>query len=320
MKALDIALAAIVIVLWGINFTVIKLGVNEIPPMLLIALRFIVAAFPAIIVKRPTISWKYIAVYGLTVGVGQFSFLFYAILIGMPAGVASVVLQSQAFFTIFFAGIWFKERIRIGQIVGLIVAGMGLFLISGNVGSPQFSTIPVGPFLLTLVAAFFWALSNIIVRMASNEAATQGTKLNMLSMVVWSSLFPPLPLLTASLILEKPDLIWHALREINLLAIFSILYLAIFATLIGFAIWSTLLSKYPAQKIAPLSLLVPVVGLITAQVFLREELSVVQWVGGVIVIGGLLISNFSSRLGKDGSDESASLTAPGSGTSASKNR
>lgn len=299
MKARDIALAAVVIVLWGINFTVIKLGVNEIPPMLLVALRFIFAAFPAIVfVKRPAVGWKYIIAYGLAVGVGQFSFLFYAIHIGMPAGVASVVLQSQAFFTILFAGIWFKERIRIGQIVGLILAGMGLLFISGNIGNQQASTIPMGPFLLTLVAAFFWGLSNIVVRQASNEAAAQGTKLNMFSMVVWSSLFPPLPMLIASLILEKPDLIWHALWGINALSIFSILYLAIFSTLIGYGIWSTLLSKYPAQKIAPLSLLVPVVGLITAQLFLGEELSVVQWAGGVIIIGGLLVSNFSSRLGK----------------------
>nr|WP_276538715.1 EamA family transporter [Dehalobacterium formicoaceticum] len=185
---------------------------------------------------------------------------------------------------------------------------MGLLFISGNIGNQQASTIPVGPFLLTLVAAFFWGLSNIVVRQASNEAAAQGTKLNMFSMVVWSSLFPPLPMLIASLILEKPDLIWHALREINAFSIFSILYLAIFSTLIGYGIWSTLLSKYPAQKIAPLSLLVPVVGLITAQVFLGEELTVVQWAGGVIIIAGLLISNFSSLLGKSVSDDRGKIS------------
>lgn len=300
MKVRDLVLATLVVVLWGINFTVIKLGVNEIPPMLLVTLRFFFAAFPAVVfVKRPAVHWKYIVAYGLTVGVGQFSCLFYAIHIGMPAGVASVVLQSQAFFTILFTGILFHEGIQIAQAAGLIVAGMGLFFISGNVGGEQGSMIPVGAFLLTLAAAFFWGLSNIVVRKASKEADSQGNKLNMFGMVVWSSLIPPIPMLAASLILEKPEQIWHALRSINVLAVFSVLYLALFATLIGYGIWSTLLSKYPAKKIAPLSLLVPVVGLITAQVFLREKLSVIQWAGGGIIILGLLISNFSSLLGKN---------------------
>lgn len=299
MKVRDLVLATVVIVLWGINFTVIKLGVNEVPPMLLVTLRFFFAAFPAVFfVKRPTVRWKYIVAYGLTVGVGQFSCLFYAIHIGMPAGVASVVLQVQAFFTILLASIIFKEKIRLVQTAGLVVAGVGLFLITGNIGSQQGSVIPAEAFLLILAAAFFWGLSNIVVRQASMEAVSQGKKLNMFGMVVWSSLIPPLPMLAASFILEKPEKIWHALGSINALAISSVLYLAFFATLIGYGIWSTLLSKYPAQKIAPLSLLVPVVGLIAAQVFLKERLSAAQWIGGAIIISGLLLSNFSLLLGK----------------------
>ncbi len=299
MKVRDLVLATVVIVLWGINFTVIKLGVSEVPPMLLVTLRFFFAAFPAVFfVKRPAVCWKYIVAYGLTVGVGQFSCLFYAIHMGMPAGVASVVLQAQAFFTILFARIIFQEKIRIIQAAGLVVAIVGLYFISGNVGTQQDSMIPTGAFLLTLVAAFFWGLSNIVVRQASREAASQGNKLNMFGMVVWSSLIPPLPMLVASLILEKPELIRHALSSINTLAVFSVLYLAFFATLIGYGIWSTLLSKYPAQKVAPLSLLVPVVGLFAALVFLKERLLPVQWIGGAIIISGLLLSNFAPLLGK----------------------
>ncbi|QIB69310.1 EamA family transporter [Aminipila butyrica] len=308
MKVRDLALATFVIILWGINFTVIKVGVHEIPPMLLVSLRFFFAAFPAVfLVKRPATSWKYVVAYGLTVGVGQFSCLFYAIHVGMPAGVASVVLQSQAFFTVLFAGIVFQERIKIGQAAGLLVSGVGLFLISGNLGGGQGAMIPVGAFLLTLVAAFFWGLSNIVVRQASKEAALQGNKLNMFHMVVWSSLIPPLPMLVASLILEKSEQVWHAMSNLNELAVFSVLYLALFATLIGYGIWSTLLSTYPAQKIAPLSLLVPVVGLITAQVFLSEKLSAIQWAGGGIIILGLLISNCAPLLGKRGSIERESF-------------
>lgn len=299
MKVRDVALAIFVVIVWGLNFAVIKFGISEMRPLLLVALRFTFAAFPAIIfVKRPTVSWKYIIAYGLTVGVGQFSCLFYAIYIGMPAGVASVVLQAQAFFTILFAGILFKERVTVSQMVGLVVAGLGLVLISGNILSQQETSIPYGAFLLTLVAAVFWGLSNIVIRKASLDATSKGRKLNMFSMVVWSSLVPPLPMLAASFIIEKSNLMEFSFESIHASAVFSILYLSFFATLMGYGIWSMLLAKYPAQKVAPLSLLVPVIGLGTAQLVLGERLSVEQWLGGAIVIVGLIVTNFSSLVAK----------------------
>lgn len=294
MKTRDAVLAFIVIVVWGINFTVIKFGVEGVPPMLLVALRFIFAAFPAVLfIKPPDVSWKYVVAFGLTVGVGQFSCLFYAIYTGMPAGIASVVLQSQAFFTILFACIYFKERIRTSQIIGLLVSGVGLFFITGRVGEQNAAPIPISAFFIILAAAFFWGLSNIVVRQASQAAAAQGKKMNVFSMVIWSSLVPPLPMLAASLVLEKPALIWQALIHINALSIFSIIYLAFLATVAGYGLWSQLMSKYPAQKVAPLSLLIPVVGLIAARLILGEELSLMQWAGGAIIIVGLLISNFT---------------------------
>ncbi|AMJ41231.1 MAG: EamA family transporter [[Clostridium] symbiosum] len=298
MKLRDRGLAVFVIILWGINFTVIKFGINEMSPMLLVTLRYIFAALPAIFfVKRPDTNWKYIVAYGLAVGVGQFSCLFYAEYIGMPAGVASVVLQAQAFFTILLAGVLFKERIGAGQIAGLIVACMGLILISGSIGAQGGGTvIPGKAFLLTIIAALFWGISNIIIRYASKEAEEQGKNLNMFNMVIWSSSVPPIPMMMAALIIDKPVQVWYQLSHINVLALFSILYLAFFATLIGYGLWSTLLAKYPASKIAPLSLLVPVVGLTTAQKLLGEKLTTIQWIGGLIIIFGLLISNFSNLL------------------------
>ena len=299
MKMWDRLLAVFVVVLWGINFTVIKFGVNAMSPMLLVALRYIFAALPAIFfVKRPDISWKYIVAYGVTVGIGQFSCLFYAEHIGMPAGIASVVLQAQAFFTVLLAGAVFKEKIRVGQIAGLIVAAVGLFFISGYIGSHGDAAIKISAFLLTIIAALFWGISNIIVRYASKEAEAQGKKLNMFSMVIWSSLVPPFPMLIAAVITDKPALIWYQLSHINASAVFSILYLSLFATLIGYGLWSILLAKYPTGKVAPLSLLVPVVGLITAQIVLKEKLTSVQWCGGFIIIIGLLIPNFSHQLRK----------------------
>lgn len=299
MKIRDFILALIVVIVWGINFTVIKLGVGEIPPMLLVSLRYMAASLPAIaFVKRPAVSLKYIVAYGLTVGVGQFSCLFYAIKIGMPAGVSSVVLQSQAFFTILLAAMLFKESIKKYQMIGLFVAGIGLYFISGNVGLHGVTTIPIGAFILTIFAAGFWGISNIIARHASKQAASQGETLNMLGMVVWSSLVPPLPMLAMALLLDKPETLLHAVRSLNALSVFSILYLAFFATLIAYGIWSTLIAEYPAGKIAPLSLLVPVFGLITAQLVLKEQLSAMQWLGCLIIILGLIISNFGNFLTK----------------------
>ena len=293
MKTRDIALALIVVLVWGVNFTVIKLGVSGVPPMLLVAIRFTLASLPAIaFVKKPKISWKYIIAYGATVGIGQFSCLFYSIHIGMPAGISSVVLQSAAFFTLLFAAVFLKESLKISQITGLIVAGMGLILIGANLGSSGLTSIPVNAFFLTILAAAFWGISNIVAKAASKEAELKGEKLDMLGLVIWSSLIPPIPMLLIAFLIDTPQTIWTALKGLTLVSVFSILYLAFFATLIGYGIWSTLLSKYPAGKVAPLSLLVPVIGLITAQIILKEKLSPIQWVGGCIILTGIIIANF----------------------------
>jgi len=293
MKRRDLILALLVVIVWGANFTVIKLGLAGMPPMLLAALRYTIAALPAIaFVKRPAVGWKYIVANGMTVGVGQFACLFYAMNIGMLAGVSSVVLQSQVFFTLIFAAMLLKEPMKGSQVMGLLVAGVGLCLIGGNVGYTGLSSIPVGAFLLTLLAAAFWGISNIIVRYASKQAISQGKTLNMLSMVVWSSLIPPLPFLVIALLLDTPETLLHAVSNLNVLSVFSVLYLAFCATLFGYGIWSVLLAKYPTGKVVPISLLVPVTGLITAQIVLNEQLSKIQWVGGIVIILGLVISNF----------------------------
>lgn len=299
MKLRDIVLALSVIVVWGLNFAVIKWGVSELPPLLLVALRYCLAAFPAILfVKRPQVKLSWILAYGLTVGVGQFSCLFYAIHIGMPAGVASVVLQAQAFFTILFTALIFKEHIQLSQLLGLVVAAMGLVFISGAIGAANSTSIPLGAFLLTLLGAAFWGLSNIVVRKISLIAAAENKPLNMLSLVVWSSLIPPIPMLLASLYLEKTQLALLSFDSISGSAIFSVFYLAFLATIMGYGLWSMLLAKYSAHKIAPLSLLVPVVGLLTAQFILGERLALIQWMGGAIIILGLMITNFGHVFAK----------------------
>lgn len=292
MKRKDLALALLVIIVWGANFTVIKLGLGGVPSMVLAASRYIFALSAIIFVKRPKIEWRYIIAYGLTVGVGQFACLFYAMEIGMPAGVASIILQSQAFFTIIFAGVILKEKVKSRQVAGLIIALIGLYFIGGNIGGGGLYSIPLGALLLTLLGAAFWGSSNIIVRYASNKATSKGETLDMLGLVVWSSLVPPIPLLAIAFMLDTPKTIFNAISNLNSISIFAVFYLAFLATLFGYGTWSNLLSKYPAGKVAPLSLLVPITGLITAQIVLNEKLSQIQWIGGGIILLGLLISNF----------------------------
>lgn len=292
MKKKDLILALIVAMVWGGNFTVIKIGLEDITPMFLAVLRYTFTALPAIaFIKRPAVEWRYVIAYGLTIGFGQFSCLFYAMTIGMPAGIASMVLQSQAFFTIVFASVLLKEPIKARQILGFIVAALGLYLIGGINHSGAVSSIPALPLFLTISAAAFWGISNVIVRLAAHRTASRGETLDMLSMVTWSSLVPPLPLLAVALMMDTPQTLINSLKSINSLSVFSVGYLAYCGTIFGSATWSRLLAKYSAGKVAPFSLLVPVTGLITAQLILGEKLSTWQWLGSMTILFGLAICN-----------------------------
>ena len=286
----DYGLVLLVVTIWGASFTIIKLGLHGVPPMLLGALRYIFAAIPAIFfVRPPAVSSRYWIPYGLTVGVGQFGSLFYAIHLGMPAGLASVVHQSQALFTLAFAYVLLREPVSRSQIAGLGIAVAGLCLIGYNSGVV---TIPLGALLITLMGAAFWAVSNIIVRKAVRAAADCGEKLDMFSVIVWSSLISPIPFFLLALTLDSPETLFSAVRNLSGMSLFAILYLAFFATLFGFGVWSNMLSRYPAGQIAPLSLLVPVTGLLTASIVLDERLSLIQWGGCFSVICGLIIATF----------------------------
>jgi len=285
MTPKDILLAVVVIIAWGVNFVIIKVGLDGVPPMLLGALRFMLAAFPAILfIRRPDMPLRWLLAYGLTISLGQFAFLFSAMYVGMPAGLASLVLQAQAFFTLGFAALFIGETVRRSSLIGLVIAAAGLLLI----GSESGRAFTLAGFVLTLCAAAMWGLGNVVTKRIG--------KVNLVSLVVWGSLIPPLPFLALSLMLEGPAQIETALRSISLSSVLAIAYLAFIATLLGYGLWSRLLSRYPASQVAPFSLLVPVVGLSSAWLFLGEALSSVQWVGAAIVMLGLLINVFGPRL------------------------
>lgn len=285
MTPKDLLLALLVIVVWGLNFVVIKVGLHGMPPMLMGALRFMLAAFPAILfVRRPQVPLRWMLAYGMTISVGQFAFLFYAMYVGMPAGLASLVLQSQAFFTLFFAALFLGERLRGSNLFGLLVAASGLVLIGLQGGQ----AMTLAGFALTIAAASMWALGNVVTRRLG--------KVNLVGLVVWGSLIPPLPFLALSLWLEGPELVSHSLRSLSLDSLLVLAYLAFGATILGYGLWSRLLSRYPASQVAPFSLLVPVVGISSSALLLDERLGSLQMVGAALVMAGLLINVWGGRV------------------------
>lgn len=284
MAPKDLMLALVVVVVWGLNFVVIRFGLDDLPPMLLGGLRFMLSALPVLFIPRPQLAWRWLLAYGLTISFGQFACVFYAMAVGMPAGLASLLLQSQAFFTALFAALFLGERLRPSNLIGLLVGAGGLLLIAFESDGRQMTLVGL---LMTLGGASMWALGNIITRRVG--------QVSMLGLVVWGSLVPPLPFFALSLLLDGPQTVLAALRGLHLSSLLVLVYLAFAATLLGYGLWSRLLSRYPASLVAPFSLLVPVVGLSSSAVLLGERLGLVQMLGALLVMLGLLISVFGAR-------------------------
>lgn len=285
MPLTHVLLALIVTVIWGLSFVVIKLGVGTTPPLLLASLRFVFAALPAVFfVPRPRTSWRILAGYGFFLGVAQFGLLFAAIALGMPASLASVVMQAQVFFTILFAALLMNERPGPHQIVGGAVACLGLILIAW----PRLSGGGGVPFLMTVAAAAAWGVANIVSKKAG--------RVDMLGFVVWASLIPPLPLLAFSLVLDGPDRVLAALSHVNGGMVGAVAYLAYPTTVFAFAVWSFLLSRYPAATVTPFALLVPVAGILGSALILGETMRPIEAVGGGVIVLGLIVNVFGIRL------------------------
>ncbi|CAM5498114.1 EamA family transporter [Eoetvoesiella caeni] len=287
MPLKDCLAALIVIVAWGVNFVVIKVGLQEIPPFLLGCLRFALVALAAFFVPRPAVSWRLLIMFGMTLSVGQFAFLFTAMTVGMSAGLASLVLQSQAFFTVLIAALLLGERMRPHHIAGMVVAAAGLGLI--QYGAHAGNVTALG-FVLTLAAAFCWACGNIVVKYTH--------KVDVLGLVVWGAVVPPIPFLLLSWAFEGKAAIYNSLANLSPVGFGALIYLALIATTLGYVLWAKLLTRHPVGKIAPLSLLVPIVGLISAMLLLGESLSPAQWLGGAIAVLGLAINVFGSRFAR----------------------
>jgi O-acetylserine/cysteine efflux transporter len=287
----DYFCALAVVVIWGTNFVARKVGMRGLSPMLLGALRFALAAFPLILfVRAPRLPWRWVAAYGLVQGLGQFGLLFTALKFGMPAGMASLVIQTQAFFTLLLAAPILHERAQRHHWIGLGVAALGLAVIAGGRGEGPGQMTMAG-FVLTLGGAFMWAVSNIIVRLASRKSPGYDP----FAFIAWSSAAPVLPFLLLAVLIDGWQPVVGMIVNIGWGEILSVLYLAVLATLVAYTLWTQLLTRHAAAKIAPFSLLVPVVGLWAASVAFGERLETLQWVGVACVLAGLLFNQLGGR-------------------------
>ncbi|GAL60125.1 putative amino-acid metabolite efflux pump [Pseudescherichia vulneris NBRC 102420] len=291
MTRKDGLLALLVVVVWGLNFVVIKVGLHNMPPLMLAGLRFVLVAFPALLfVARPKVPLRLLLGYGLTISFGQFAFLFSAIKFGMPAGLASLVLQAQAFFTIVLGAVTFGERLQLKQVLGITLAIFGVLVLAESSLNGQ--DVTVLGFMLTLAAAFSWACGNIF----NKKIMQHSSRPAVMSLVVWSALIPVVPFMVASLIFDGPAQMLQSLVQIDITTVLSLIYLAFVATIIGYGIWGTLLGRYETWRVAPLSLLVPVVGMASAALLLGETLNGLQLLGAALIMAGLYINIFGFRL------------------------
>ncbi|TFW10155.1 O-acetylserine/cysteine exporter [Oxalobacteraceae bacterium OM1] len=285
MKPSDLLAALLVVLIWGFNFVAIKVGLQGLPPVLFTGLRFLFAALPVVFfVRRPAIPWRLLAGYAGFQFAGQFTLLFYGMKLGFPAGLASLVIQLQAFFTIGLAILFLGERPLLLQLCGALIAFAGMGLVASQLGA---GSTMVG-FALVIVAGLSWAVGNIFTKRIG--------KVDPLALVAWGSLLATPPLFAASLLLEGPQAIGTALLGMGWLSTAALLFQSYAATILGYGIWSHLIRTYPAAAVAPFTLLVPVSGMVSAALALGEPLQWWKLAAGALVMCGLALNQLGPRL------------------------
>lgn len=276
MHPRDVALALLVVTLWGSNFVVIKLGLRDLPPLLFTSLRFFFAAFPLVfLVRRPAAPVGLLAAWGLTQFAVQFGLLFVGIHLGMPAGLAALVIQLQAFFTIGLAWGLLHEHARAMQLAGAAIALAGMGIVAAHLDRPS----TLYGLLLVIGASVSWATANILIKRIGTVEP--------LALAAWGSLIAWPPLLALSLLVEGPGAIAAALHAMTWTSWATVLYQSYPNTLLGFGVWAMLMRRHVAAQVAPYSLLVPVVGMVCAAAVLGEPLQGWKIAAALLVLVGL---------------------------------
>lgn len=288
MPPRHVLLAVGVAIVWGINFLAIHASLDQFPPLFLVALRFLVLAVPTVLfIPRPRVKLRWLIGYGLGFGTLQFIGLYLGMAAGFPSGLASLVLQSSAPFTVVLGALLLRERVSGRSALGVAVAVAGLALVGLSRGSAG----SWWPFLLVVLGGLGWALGNL--------AARQAAAPNPLHLTMWMSVVPPLPMLALSLAFEGSDRIGASLAtSLSAAAVpawIGLAYTVLIGTVLGSGVWVWLMSRHPAGRVAPFSMLVPVSGLTTAWLVLGETPQLLELAGGALVIGGVLWASLRRR-------------------------
>lgn len=277
MKPRDMALAALTSVIWGFAFVIYNFGLASFTSSQLVALRFLVACLPIVVVPRPRVSWALIVAIGLTLFTGQFLLLFLAFALGMPAGLASVTQQMQAFFTVALAAVFLGDRPTRRQLLGMVIAFTGLAFVAGTTGTD----LKLSVLALALAAALSWAIGNVLVK------RTAGVP--MFPLMVWCSLIPPLPALLFSRVFDQGPSFIEALGHASWASLGVVLYLGTLASPVAYGIWGYLLRRYSTAVVAPFALLSPGTGVLGSALLLGEVFSATRMAGMALILGGLAV-------------------------------
>ncbi|HFR4114944.1 TPA: EamA family transporter [Yersinia enterocolitica] len=285
MKLTDFLIALLITAIWGVNFSIIKLGLITTDPLILAGIRFTLCALPAVFfIKKPDTSWRYIIGYGLLFGIGLWGIVNLGIKAGVSAGIASLVLQFGAFFTMVLGAFLFHENLSKYQYIGIIVALLGLTsIIFISDGSVTFIGLA-----LVLCGAVVWGLVSIIIKKSDTK--------QVFSFLVWSSLFSPIPLFILSYLFNGPSGFTELAIHFNTTTLFSILFQVYPNTLFAYWVWNSLLTKYPVSVVAPLSLLVPIFGMLGSVMIFNESIPPGKTIAMVFIISGLIIGLYGKRL------------------------
>jgi O-acetylserine/cysteine efflux transporter len=283
MKPADVFIAVFVAVIWGLAFVASRIALNEFSPELMTTLRFAIAALPCLLVRKPDVSWPLLIAISFTLFLGQFLAQAFAIAGGVPVGLSSVIVQSQALFTIGFAALLFAELPTRMQAVGIGIATVGLLMICGTVGY-DFS---VSAFAVLMISPVSFAVGNLLLRRAQN--------VRMFDLFAWLCLVAAIPLFALTLVSNGPQPTWHALTHMSLAGLLCMLFLGGISTSIAYWLWGRLLRDYPAAQVVPFALLVPFVGSAASSIVFAETFGPLRLAGMVTVIGGIAIMLLAKR-------------------------
>ena len=282
MRLRDLGLLFALMALWGFNFSVIKLGVNTIDPFLLTALRFSFAVFPLIFfIKKPDVPWRYLIAYGVSFGVGVWGMTTLSIGAGLSAGMASLLLDMSAVSGVFVGWYFFNEKITRNKLLGTVLALFGLVLIIYSEGG----AVTIKGLVLVLAASVFWSVNGLIVKRANTTS--------IFAFNIWGMLFAPLPLLLLAITFHGTETLTNLPTQFTEWALFSVLFQAYPTTLLGYWFWNKMIMKYGVSSVAPMTLLVPVFGILGGAVFYDEVVGVNQVVATVLILAGLFIGQMT---------------------------